>query len=167
MPKLPSPSGTSRVKESHILWHRRGSVATRGWRAHVCWCRVREVTTGRVVNVCGEIQHRRIIVGPHQRPGCFIPRAVPPSHDSAGESASSFLRFPLGAGAMRGVYVTVLVTTSRMCRILDRDSLLLCVGVPGALGVGGVSDCAGRLHPDPGVSAYRLDFSAASQSKWD
>ena len=68
---------------------------------------------------------------------------------------------------MRGVYVTVLVTTSRMCRMLDRDSLLLCVGVPGTLGVGGVSDCAGRLHPDPGVSVYRLDFSAASQSKWD
>ena len=35
---------------------------------------------------------------------------------------SSFLLFPLGAGLIRGVYVTVLVTISRTCRTLD-----LCV----------------------------------------
>jgi len=47
--------------------------------------------------------------------------------------------------------------------MLDLDSLLVCVGVVGF----GVSDCAGRLQADPGVSAKRLDFRAASQSKGD
>ena len=32
-------------------------------------------------------------------------------------------RLPLGAGSILGVYVTVLVTTSRMCRTLGRDDL--------------------------------------------
>lgn len=56
--------------------------------------------------------------------------------------------------------MTVLVTTSLICRMLDRDSRLVCPGVPG---VPGVSGAAGRF--EPGVSANRLDLSAASQSK--
>lgn len=79
-------------------------------------------------------------------------------------SGSIFLRFPLGAGAIRGVYVTVLVTTSRMCRMLDRESLLACPGVPGTPTVG-VSGSAGRF--EPGASASLLDLRAASQSKTD
>jgi hypothetical protein len=84
-------------------------------------------------------------------------------------SGSILLRLPLGAGAILGVYVTVLVTTSRMCRMLDLDSLLACpgvVGVPAAAALmPGVSGAAGRF--EPGVSAALLDLSAASQSKGD
>lgn len=74
----------------------------------------------------------------------------------------------MGAGAILGVYVTVLVTTSRICRILDRDSFFACPP-PGvvavvAADVGG-SCVAGRL--EPGVSAKRLDLRAASQSNGD
>ena len=63
---------------------------------------------------------------------------------------STFLRLPLGAGSMRGVYVTVLVTTSRMCRTLLRDAPLvqLCAG-----------PTAGLL-----ASAYLRALRAASQS---
>lgn len=64
--------------------------------------------------------------------------------------------------------MTVLVTTSRMCRMLERDSLFVCVGEVGpGLGVVGVSEFAGRLQPaEPGGST-RLDLSAASQSNGD
>ena len=67
------------------------------------------------------------------------------------------------------MYVTVLVTTSRMCRMLERDSLLVWVGEVGpGFGVVGVSEFAARLWPaDLGVSTARLDFMAASQSKGD
>lgn len=83
-------------------------------------------------------------------------------------SGSIFLLLPLGAGAILGVYVTVRVTTSRMCRMLDLDSRLACPGVVGAPGPGrpGVSGAAGRFVP-PGVSANLLDLRAASQSKGD
>jgi hypothetical protein len=56
-----------------------------------------------------------------------------------------------------------------MCRTLVLDSLLACppgvFGVDAVGGIPGVSGAAGRF--DPGVSANRLDFSAASQSKCD
>lgn len=62
------------------------------------------------------------------------------------------------------------VTTSRICRMLDLDSRLPCPGVKGVPAVAsrrpGVSGSAGRFEP-PGVSANRLDLSAASQSKGD
>jgi hypothetical protein len=83
-------------------------------------------------------------------------------------SGSIFLLLPLGAGAILGVYVTVRVTTSLMCRMLDLDSLFEWPGVPGVpavAGMPGVSGAAGRF--DPGVSANRRDLSAASQSKGD
>ncbi len=86
-------------------------------------------------------------------------------HDLTAVSASIFLLLPLGAGAILGVYVTVRVTTSRMCRTLDRESLFACPGVVGPEGRPGVSGAAGRF--DPGVSANRLDLSAASQSNGD
>lgn len=75
-------------------------------------------------------------------------------HYSAAASFS-FLRFPLGAGSILGVYVTVLVTTSRMCRMLVPffSHRLECTGRGGPALVG-----AGP------TSAYLLAFSAASQS---
>lgn len=89
------------------------------------------------------------------------------SQDLTAVSESIFRRLPLGAGPILGVYVTVLVTTSRMCRMLDLVSLLvgpLALDVP----VGpspGVSGAAGRFEPE--VSANFLDLRAASQSKGD
>jgi len=81
-------------------------------------------------------------------------------------SGSIFLLLPLGAGAILGVYVTVLVTTSRMCRTLDLDSRFACPGVVGAV-PGGRPGVSGAARFEPGVSANLLDLSAASQSKWD
>jgi hypothetical protein len=52
--------------------------------------------------------------------------------------------------------------------MLDLESRFACPGVVADALVGGspgVSGAAGRF--DPGVSANRLDFSAASQSKAD
>lgn len=40
---------------------------------------------------------------------------------------STFLRFPFGAGAIFGVYVTVLVTTSRICLTEVRPTCLLAL----------------------------------------
>lgn len=86
-------------------------------------------------------------------------------------SGSIFLLLPFGAGAILGVYVTVLVTTSRICRMLDLESFFACLcgllvlAAPpaGALAaVVGVSGSAGRFKP--GDSANRRDLSAASQS---
>lgn len=37
---------------------------------------------------------------------------------------STLRRLPLGAGIIRGMYVTVLVTTSRTCRMLPRDGIV-------------------------------------------
>ncbi len=121
----------------------------------------------------GDIQHRQMLPNypsPTSCHRCFINHPILPLqptlifHDSTAVSESSFLRFPFGAGFMRGVYVTVLVTTSRICRMLDLDSLFACVGVLGQLAVG-VSGCAGRLQPDPWVSVKRRVLSAFSQSK--
>lgn len=44
------------------------------------------------------------------------PPPPPPPHDSTAVSWSTFLLFPFGAGPIRGVYVTVRVTTSRTWR---------------------------------------------------
>lgn len=65
----------------------------------------------------------------------------------------SFLLFPLGAGSILGVYVTVLVTTSRMCRTFVPffSHRLEWMG-PALVGAGL-------------TSAYLLAFRAASQSK--
>lgn len=96
-------------------------------------------------------------------------------HDWTAVSESIFLLFPFGAGAIRGVYVTVLVITSRMLTCLppDLDSFRPCVrGVVAALMgavagplVEGVSGAAGRF--EPGTSASRRDCKAASQSNTD
>lgn len=84
----------------------------------------------------------------------------PRPHHSA-DASFSFLRFPLGAGSILGVYVTVRVTTSRMWRMLvpffSHRAECCCWGVdvsataPALAGVGPIS--------------YRLAFRAASQSK--
>lgn len=68
----------------------------------------------------------------------------------------NFLRFPLGAGSILGVYVTVRVTTSRICLMLVPffSHRLECTGNGGPALVG-----AGPS------SAFFLALSAASQSK--
>lgn len=91
------------------------------------------------------------------------------SHVSTAVSWSTFLRLPLGAGPILGVYVTVLVTTSRMWRTLVLESRFCCwaaeVGVPGtAPAVLGVLDAAAAA---PVGSAYRRALRAASQSNGD
>lgn len=75
-------------------------------------------------------------------------------HSSA-VSSYNFLRFPLGAGSILGVYVTVLVTTSRICLTLVPffSQRLECPG-------------AGPALVGPGAtSVYLFALSAASQSK--
>lgn len=72
-------------------------------------------------------------------------------------SSLSFRRLPLGAGSILGVYVTVLVTTSRMCLTLvpflsQRLECTCCWFGPALVGAGP-------------TSAYLLARSAASQSK--
>jgi len=87
-------------------------------------------------------------------------------HASTSVSWSSFLLLPFGAGAIRGVYVTVLVTTSRMWRTVDLDSRL--EPVTAALAVLGVVEPeADADAAAPGTSVKRLDLSAASQSNGD
>lgn len=75
-------------------------------------------------------------------------------HSSAA-SSFNFLRFPLGAGSILGVYVTVRVTTSRICLTLVPlfSHRLECPGAGPAL-----------VGPGP-TSVYLFAFSAASQSK--
>ena len=118
--------------------------------------------SGTVVGCCW-------VGGYYVRGGFKVPTPiVGVPQDLTAVSGSIFLLLPLGAGAILGVYVTVLVTTSRMCRMLDLDSRLACPGVVGAPGPGrpGVSGAAGRFVP-PGVSANLRDLRAASQSKGD
>lgn len=74
---------------------------------------------------------------------------------SSAASSFSFLRFPLGAGSILGVYVTVLVTTSRICLTLVPffSHRLECpAGGPALVGAGP-------------TSVYLFALSAASQSK--
>lgn len=79
-----------------------------------------------------------------------------PDYSSVSGSSFNFLRFPLGAGSILGVYMTVIVTTSRICRILVPffSQRLECPGAGPAL-----------VGPCPGTSVYRRALSAASQSK--
>lgn len=79
-------------------------------------------------------------------------------YDDSAMPSFSFLLFPLGAGSILGVYVTVLVTTSRMCLTL----------VPHFFShrwAGGPALVGGSTALLLDTSAYRLAFNAASQSK--
>ena len=77
-------------------------------------------------------------IGPLNRPHLTAP--------CFNSSHSTFLRLPLGAGSIRGVYVTVRVMTSRTCRTLVLDLLQLWLDL---------------------ASANLLAFRAASQSNGD
>ena len=98
--------------------------------------------------VAGEGDKREILAYVRVQSWCPFSQPVPgfdhrPAH-------STFLLFPLGAGSILGVYVTVLVTTSLMCRtlvLLFSHRVLPCAPWLGF------------------ISVYRLAFRAASQSK--